>query len=127
MARYTPASVGESEQWSSIDSKVEENRQNFCKALTGKTLLSALYCMYIVALHKLKAVLKANTPAGQFKTPKSAATQDGFKEVRKRKWHSTNETTPTSKKGVPIAMSAAIDTLPQGGRHPEFLRPTPSM
>jgi hypothetical protein len=40
MARYTPASVGESEQWSSIASKAEENRQNFIKALTGKTLFS---------------------------------------------------------------------------------------
>jgi hypothetical protein len=42
MARYTPASVGDSEQWSPIVSTVEQNRQNFCKALTGKTLFSAL-------------------------------------------------------------------------------------
>jgi hypothetical protein len=57
---------------------------------------SALYGMYTVALHELKAVLKANTPAGQSKTPKSAAIQeDGFKEVRRRKRHSTNETAPT--------------------------------
>jgi hypothetical protein len=42
MARYTPASVGESGQWSSNVSTAEENRQNFCKTLTGQTLLSAL-------------------------------------------------------------------------------------
>jgi hypothetical protein len=62
-------------------------------------------------VYKLKAVLKESTPAGQSKTPKSAATQeDGFKEVRRRKRHSTNETVPTSKKAVPIAASTAEDT-----------------
>jgi hypothetical protein len=65
MARYTPALVGESEQWSSTVSTAEEIRQNFCKALTGKTLFGALYCLYTVTLCELKAVLKANTPAGQ--------------------------------------------------------------
>jgi hypothetical protein len=69
MTRYTPPSVGESGQWSSIVSTADENRQIFCKALTGKTVFSALYCTYTVALHELKAVLKANTPEGQSKTP----------------------------------------------------------
>jgi hypothetical protein len=49
------------------------------QSLTGKSRFSALYGTYTLALHELKAVLKASTPAGQFKTPKSAATQeDGF-------------------------------------------------
>jgi hypothetical protein len=113
MARYTPASMGESEQWSPTNSTAEENRQNFCKALTGKTLFSALYGIYTVTLHELKAVVQTNTPAGQPKTPKSAATQeDGFKEVQRSKWHSPNETAPTSKKAVPTAVSAATDTPP---------------
>jgi hypothetical protein len=91
MARYTPASGGESEQWSFIVSTAEENRQNFCKVHNGKNLISALYGTYTVALHELKAVLKASTPLDQSKTPKSAANQeDGFKEARWRKWHSTN-------------------------------------
>jgi hypothetical protein len=56
-------------------------------------------------------MLKANTPAGQSKTPNSAATQeDGIKEVRRRKWHSTNKTSPTSKKVVLTTVSAVIDT-----------------
>jgi hypothetical protein len=77
----------------------EENRQNFCKVLNGNNLFSALYDTYTVALHELKAVLKASTPAGQSKTPKSAATQeDGFKEVRKPKRHSTNETAQLQRK-----------------------------
>jgi hypothetical protein len=77
MARYTPASVGETEQWSTIVSTEEEN---FCKVLDGKNLFNALYGAYTVALHELNAVLKASTPASQFKTPKSAVIQeDGFK------------------------------------------------
>jgi hypothetical protein len=42
MARYTSASVVESKQWSCIVSMAEENRQNFYKVLTGRTLFSAL-------------------------------------------------------------------------------------
>jgi uncharacterized phage infection (PIP) family protein YhgE len=107
MARYTPASVSESEQWSSIVSTGEENWQNFRKVLNGKNLFSALYGTYTDALH----VLKASTPASQSKTSKSAATQeDGLKEVRRRKRHSTNETAPTSKKVLLTAVSAAVDT-----------------
>jgi hypothetical protein len=102
--------VGESEQWSTIVSTAEENRQNFCKVLNGKNLFNALYGTYTVSLHELKAVLKASTPAGKFKTPKSAATQeDGFKEARRRKRHNTNENAPTSKK----AAFSAVDTPPK--------------
>jgi hypothetical protein len=109
MARYTPASVGESEQWSTIVSMAEENRQNFCKVLNGNNLFNALYGTYTVALHELKAVLKASTLAGQFKTPKSAATQeDGFKEVWRHKRHNTNESAPTSKR----AAFSTVDTPP---------------
>jgi hypothetical protein len=50
VAGYTPASVGDSDQWSSIVNTAEGNRRNFCKALGGKTLYSALYGMYTVAL-----------------------------------------------------------------------------
>jgi hypothetical protein len=114
MARYTPASVGESKQWSSIVSSAEENRQNFCKVLNGKNLFIALYSSYTVALHELKVVVKASTPVGQSKTRKSTATQEhGFKDVRRRKRHSRNETAPISKKAVLTAASAAIDTPPK--------------
>jgi hypothetical protein len=111
VAGYTPASVGESDQWSSIVNTADKNRQNFCKALTGKTLFSALYGTYTVALQELKAVLKASDPAGQSQTPKSSATQeDSFKEVRRRKRHSTGEAARTLKKAVTTAASARIAT-----------------
>jgi hypothetical protein len=101
VAAYTPASVGKSEQWSSIVNIADENSQNFCKALNGKTLFSALYGTYTVALQKLKALLKASSPADKSETPNCAASQeDGFKEIRRRKRHSTNKTALTSKKAV---------------------------
>jgi hypothetical protein len=46
VAAFTPVSVGNSEQWSAIVNSAEENRQNLCKALSGKTLYSALYGTY---------------------------------------------------------------------------------
>jgi hypothetical protein len=119
VAAYTPASVGDSEQWSAIVNSAEENRQNICKALSGKILFSTLYGTYTVAFHELKAVLKASIIASQSKTPKSAATQeDGFKEVRRRKRHSSGETAPNSKRAVPTAASDAVHPPAEGGRHP---------
>jgi hypothetical protein len=77
--------------------------------------------MYTVALHDLKAVLKENTPAGQSKTLKSTATQeDGFKEIRRCKRHSTNETVPTSKKAVSTAVSATVDNPPKDATTQNF-------
>jgi hypothetical protein len=87
---------------SSIVSTEEENRKNFCKALIGKTLFSALYCRYRVAVHELKVVLKANTSGDQSTTPKSAATQENFS----KKSGSASGTA----KVVLTAVSAAIDT-----------------
>jgi hypothetical protein len=64
VAGYTPASVGDSDQWSSIVNTAEENQVNLCKALTGKTLFNALYCSYAVMLNELRALLKASSSAG---------------------------------------------------------------
>jgi hypothetical protein len=55
VAGYTPASVGESQDWNFIVSTVEENRANYCKALSEKTLYSALYGAYTVTLNEYKA------------------------------------------------------------------------
>jgi hypothetical protein len=109
VAGYTPASVGDSDQWSSIVNSAEENRRNFCKALCGKTLYSALYGTYTVYLQELKALLKASTTANP--TPKPASTQeDGFTEVRRRKRQNSDETAQTSKKSAQTAVSALAET-----------------
>jgi hypothetical protein len=98
MARYTPASVGKSEQWSSIVS-------------TAEFLQSSNWEDPVFTLQELKVMLKVSTPNDQSKTPMSTATQvNGFKEVWRCKQHSTNETAPTSKKVLPTA--AAVDTPP---------------
>jgi hypothetical protein len=56
--------VGESFQCTSIVNSTE-NTANYCKGLDGKTLYSAVYCMYTVTLKELKAVLKVSAEAGQ--------------------------------------------------------------
>jgi hypothetical protein len=53
VAGYTPAAVGESAEWTATVSSAEENRTNFCKALSGKTLFSALFGTYTVTLNDL--------------------------------------------------------------------------
>jgi hypothetical protein len=90
---------------------MEENRANICKALSGKTIYSALYGSYTVTLNELKDLLKASI------TVKSGTTgptpqDDGFQEVRRRKRHNTQEAAKTPKK-------AAIQSTPQ----PEITSP----
>lgn len=92
-AGLTPAAVGESAEWAAIISTAEGNRVNYCKALSGKTLVSALYGNYTVTLNELKSLVKASATGS-----KNPAQEEGFKEVRRRKRHSTTETAPTSKK-----------------------------
>jgi hypothetical protein len=60
LAGYTPPVVGESSDWTSVVDSAE-NRANYCKVLSGKTLFSALYGTYTVTLNALKAILKAST------------------------------------------------------------------
>jgi hypothetical protein len=52
-----------------VVSSAEENRANYCKALSGKTYFSALCGTYTVFLHELTAFLKASTIAGKSVTP----------------------------------------------------------
>jgi hypothetical protein len=42
LAGYTPASVGESEEWAAIIRAAEHNRESYSVALRGKILYSAL-------------------------------------------------------------------------------------
>jgi hypothetical protein len=48
LAYSTPTSVGESKEWAAIISSAENNREDYCKVLKGKTLFSALYGTYTV-------------------------------------------------------------------------------
>jgi hypothetical protein len=59
VAGYTHTVVGESAEWTAVVSTTEENLVSYYKALSGKTLFSALYGTYTVALEQLRALLKA--------------------------------------------------------------------
>jgi hypothetical protein len=83
LAGFTPAKVGERSECASVGSNAEENRANFCKAVVGKSLFSALYCKYIVTLNQLKAVLNVSPQEGQSDSVKSAAQDDDFQEVKR--------------------------------------------
>jgi hypothetical protein len=71
MAGYTPASVGESDVWTSIVNAAEDNWENYCKALSRKTLYNALYGTYRVTLSKLKTILKVSIFSEENKAKKT--------------------------------------------------------
>jgi hypothetical protein len=101
MAGYTPAAVGKRDKWTAIGSIAEDNRASYCKALSGKLLISALYGTYTVALKELKSILKVSDSGGGATTtsePVKPTEEDGFKEILRRKRHSINEAAPASKK-----------------------------
>jgi hypothetical protein len=71
VARYIPASAGESAEWAAIAKATEENGANYCKPLHGKPLFTALYGTYTVNLDELKDLLNASTLANQTNSPKA--------------------------------------------------------
>jgi hypothetical protein len=106
VAGYAPAVVGESAEWTAVVSAAEENRANYCKALSGKTLLSAMYSTYSVTPTDLKSILKVGKSTE--KSTEKPAQDENFQEVRRRKRHNT-----TSKKAVPTGTSAPVSTPPK--------------
>ena len=76
VAGFTPAADEESAQWAAIVSTADDNRINYCKALSSKTLFSAMYGNYIVTLNELKFLAMASAPG-----TKIPAREEGFKEV----------------------------------------------
>jgi hypothetical protein len=70
-----------------------------CKALRGKPLYSALFGAYTVTLNDLNEVLKNSAPR-----------EEGFKEVRRRKRHNTEEAACTAKKTAIPTSSMKVTT-----------------
>jgi hypothetical protein len=86
-----------------IVNTAEDNRASYCKVLSGSVLFSALQGIYTVTLIELKYLLKASNSTGGGATAIESVKptqEDGFKEVRRQKRHSTNEEAPTSKKAA---------------------------
>jgi hypothetical protein len=92
-----------------VVSTTEENLASYSKALSGKTLFSALYGT--VALPELKALLKVSTTTLQ--TAKKPTQEEGFQEVLRRKCHSSNRAAPAQKKILVTAAPAAVNTTPK--------------
>jgi hypothetical protein len=96
---------------------VDENRANFCKALDGKPLFSAVYIMYMVTLNKLKAILKVSAQAGQSgavnKTSVELIAQDDdFQELKRHKRNIYKDTTQTAKNLNESVPTSAAGRLP---------------
>jgi hypothetical protein len=98
VASFTPATIGESAEWTAIVNTAEENRDSYCKALTGKLLFSALYGTYTVTLNDLKYLVKARSSETSKTVSAKPAQEEDFKEVRRRKRQNTTESAPISKK-----------------------------
>jgi hypothetical protein len=111
----TPAKV--SSEWTSIVNSAEENRANFCKAVDGKPLFSALYGMYTVTPNELKVVLKMSAQAAQSgavnrTSVESTTLDDDFQEVKRRKRHICNNSSQTAMNSTkPVPTSAAVKLL----------------
>jgi hypothetical protein len=101
VASFTPAKVGESEEWAAIVRSAEDNRESFCQALKGKPLFNALHGTYTVSLHAMKTLLKASH---------KQAKADDFQEVRSRKRQSSGETTRTPKKAAVPPPAPRVET-----------------
>jgi hypothetical protein len=72
VAGYTPSSVGDSDQWSSIVNTTEDNRQNLYKALGGKTLQCPVW-----HIHSCSASAKGLAESKHLSTPETD-TEAGF-------------------------------------------------
>jgi hypothetical protein len=111
LAGCTSTNAGQSEQWVHIVNAAIADKISLAKILKGKSLYSALYGTYTVALSELKAILQGsakNSPQQATATPTAALPQveaidDGFREQRRRKRNnsSENETQRGSKKPAP--------------------------
>jgi hypothetical protein len=141
LAGCTPVPVGESEEWAAVIRAAEENLESYSGALQGKTLYSALYGNYTIALNELKCVLKSSSSARQ---PNQG---DGYQEVRSRTRQSTAEAArspttaavPTPEAQVPtitfvaplrtttvdIDAPATEPTPPEAATHSKTGRPPP--
>jgi hypothetical protein len=104
LAKCTPATVRESEEWAAIVMSAEDNRETFSLALQGKPLYSALYGTYTVTLNDFKSLLKASCQAGR------SSQGDGFKEVRRRKRHFTAEAARSPKKAAVPTSAGQVPT-----------------
>jgi hypothetical protein len=102
VAGYTRAAVGESAEWTAVVNAPERNRTNYSRALSGKTLCSALYGPYTVTLNDLRTLRKVSSTTGrttETETEKPTQEED-LKDVQRREKRSNTESAPNSKEAA---------------------------
>jgi hypothetical protein len=128
LARCTSAKVGEISEWSFIVSSAEI-RADFCKALDGKPLCSAVNGMYTVTLNELKAVLMVSAQARQSSAVNKTSVEltaqdDDLCEIKRRKKLISNNTSQTTKKSAkPVPTSTAVKLPPKSVLTGNFFAP----
>jgi hypothetical protein len=128
-AGCTPAKVRESSEWNSIPNSAEGNRVNFCKALDGRPVYSALYGMYTVTPNELKAVLKVSAQevrsvAVNKTSVEPTAQDDDFQEVKRRKRNIFNNSSQTAKNSTePVPTSVSVKMPPKAVLNCNFFTP----
>jgi hypothetical protein len=106
LAESTPASVGESPQWTEVVMNAAETSRNLHQLLNGKTLCSALHGAYAEALNDPKAALQESAAKNEATTNavKEAEANEEFREKRRRERNSSNDQHKKRKKaGTPTA------------------------
>jgi hypothetical protein len=116
LAKCTPAKVRESSDWITIVSIAEENSK-LLQNCRREAAFSALYGIYTLILNELKAVLKVIPHAGQSGAVtkislESAAHDDEFQEVKRRKRYISNDTSQRHKKSTMSAPKSSAGKQP---------------
>jgi hypothetical protein len=94
-----------------------EGRANICKDVDRKPVFSAVYGMYTVTLKELKGVLKISAQAGHIEAVNKASVEstgqdDDFRELKRRKWYSCNDSSQTAKKLITSVPTSTDVKLP---------------
>jgi hypothetical protein len=103
LAGCTPKSVWESAGLKSIITKAAETRGNLNQVLEGKPLYSALHGVYSEVLADLKVVLQQSASKVQVEKSSGAATEEEFREQRRRKWTPSEGNVNAKKVATPTA------------------------
>jgi hypothetical protein len=100
LARNTPDSVGDGEEWKQVICNIIEDKTNLCSLLQGKRLYCALYGMNTVTLSDRTDVLQRGSfstiPDGSIAAasvgpPRTEPSSDEFWEPRRRKRNNSSD------------------------------------
>jgi hypothetical protein len=100
LARNTPDSVGDGEEWKQVICNIIEDKTHLCSLLQGKRLYCALYGMYTVVLSDLTDIFQrgacstitdGSIAAAAAGPPRKEPSSDEFREQRRRKRNNSSD------------------------------------